>query len=130
MRFKLFHTEDTYKRQEEAFREEFVAITDRISEWVVKDIPLQDYTVVVYHDENGNEEFDKNFLGIPKESYGFSNNVRQVRPTILCGRQIQPGSSSDRYRNRGSEMIETYFPLISKRDELKRTSLVGASRIQ
>ena len=76
VRFKLFHTEDTYNKQEDAFREEFVAISDRFSEWIVKDIPLQDYSVVIYHDENGNEEFDKNFLGIPKEAYGFSNNVR------------------------------------------------------
>lgn len=76
VRFKLFHTEDTYTRQEDAFREEFVVITDRTSEWLVKDIPPQDYAVVIYHDENNNEEFDKNFLGIPKEAYGFSNNVR------------------------------------------------------
>lgn len=32
------------------------------------------YAVTVYHDENGNKKFDKNFLGIPKEGYGFSNN--------------------------------------------------------
>ncbi|MEQ9606274.1 MAG: DUF2141 domain-containing protein [Kiloniellaceae bacterium] len=32
------------------------------------------YTVAIYHDENGNEEFDRNFLGIPTEGYGFSQN--------------------------------------------------------
>ncbi len=32
------------------------------------------YTVALYHDENGNKEFDRNFLGIPSEGYGFSNN--------------------------------------------------------
>jgi len=32
------------------------------------------YTVAIYHDENGNKKFDRNFLGIPSEGYGFSNN--------------------------------------------------------
>ncbi|MGD1880648.1 MAG: DUF2141 domain-containing protein [Kiloniellaceae bacterium] len=32
------------------------------------------YTVALYHDENGNKEFDRDFLGIPTEGYGFSQN--------------------------------------------------------
>ena len=36
------------------------------------------YGVAVYHDENSNAIFDKNWLGIPKEGYGFSNN-----PSVL-----------------------------------------------
>lgn len=33
-----------------------------------------DYAVMVFHDENNNNFFDKNFLGIPKEGYGASKN--------------------------------------------------------
>jgi uncharacterized protein (DUF2141 family) len=33
------------------------------------------YAIAVFFDENGNGELDKNFLGIPKEVYGFSNNI-------------------------------------------------------
>lgn len=29
----------------------------------------------MFLDENGNGEHDKNLLGMPKEGYGFSNNV-------------------------------------------------------
>jgi uncharacterized protein (DUF2141 family) len=32
--------------------------------------------VEVYHDENVNLELDRNFLGIPREIYGFSNNPK------------------------------------------------------
>lgn len=32
------------------------------------------YAVALYHDENGNTEFDTDFLGIPTEGYGFSQN--------------------------------------------------------
>ena len=32
------------------------------------------YSVALYHDENGNKKFDRDFLGIPSEGYGFSQN--------------------------------------------------------
>ncbi|MCE7067873.1 DUF2141 domain-containing protein [Dyadobacter sp. CY326] len=34
------------------------------------------YALAVYHDLNSNDELDKNFIGIPKEPYGFSKNFR------------------------------------------------------
>lgn len=38
-------------------------------------VPAGYYAATVLHDENDNEEMDKNFLGVPKESWGVSNNV-------------------------------------------------------
>lgn len=32
------------------------------------------YAVATYHDENGDRKFNKTFLGLPKEGYGFSRN--------------------------------------------------------
>ena len=33
------------------------------------------YAVAVFHDENDNHRLDTNFLGLPVEGYGFSNNA-------------------------------------------------------
>ena len=33
-----------------------------------------EYALAIYHDKNNNREFDKGFLGIPKERFGMSNN--------------------------------------------------------
>ncbi len=33
------------------------------------------YAVAIFHDVNANGELDKNMLGVPKESYAFSNDV-------------------------------------------------------
>lgn len=41
---------------------------------VFDDLPPGTYAVAVVHDENGNGRLDKNFLGIPTEGYGVSNN--------------------------------------------------------
>jgi uncharacterized protein (DUF2141 family) len=35
------------------------------------------YAVSVFHDENMNQKLDKNFMGIPKEGYGASNNPKK-----------------------------------------------------
>ena len=39
------------------------------------DLPDGSYAIALYIDLNGNKKIDKNFLGIPKEQYGFSNNA-------------------------------------------------------
>lgn len=43
---------------------------------VTLDVPPGRYGVVVLHDENSNHKLDRNFLGIPKEGFGFSNNPK------------------------------------------------------
>lgn len=44
------------------------------------ELPAGDYAISLFLDENGNKKLDTNFLGIPKERFGFSNN-----PRILTG---------------------------------------------
>ena len=41
-----------------------------------EDIPPGTYAMVVIHDANMNGKLDTNFLGIPTEGYGFSNDAR------------------------------------------------------
>lgn len=43
---------------------------------VIKDLPKGDYAISLYHDENSDNKCNRNFLGIPKEGYGFSNNIK------------------------------------------------------
>ena len=38
-------------------------------------LPHGEYAITFFVDSNGNFKMDKSFLGIPKEQYGFSNNV-------------------------------------------------------
>ena len=45
----------------------------------VTDLPPGNYAVSVMHDENGNGKLDTNFMGIPIEGYGFSNNPQVMR---------------------------------------------------
>ena len=38
------------------------------------DLPTGYYAISLFHDVNMNNELDKNYMGIPKEGFGFSNN--------------------------------------------------------
>jgi uncharacterized protein (DUF2141 family) len=49
------------------------------AEVTFKDVPQGTFAVSVLHDENGNGKMDKNFVGIPKEGYGASNNPKKKR---------------------------------------------------
>ncbi len=39
-------------------------------------LPPGEYAIRVMHDRNGNDELDVNFVGLPIEPYGFSNNAK------------------------------------------------------
>lgn len=38
----------------------------------IVDLPEGEYALAIFHDENGNDELDTNWLGIPKEAFAFS----------------------------------------------------------
>ncbi len=37
------------------------------------------YAIAIYHDEDGDKDFDRNAMGLPREGYGFSNDA----PTLM-----------------------------------------------
>ena len=56
----------------------FADVPAKTGETVVQlgNIPPGDYGVMVYQDVNNNGRVDNNFVGIPREPYGFSRNAR------------------------------------------------------
>ncbi|MCE7041150.1 DUF2141 domain-containing protein [Dyadobacter sp. CY312] len=46
------------------------------SKTVPFDLEPGKYALALFHDLNGNGELDKNFVGLPKEPYGFSKDFR------------------------------------------------------
>ena len=71
----LYDSADAWEAQEE-IHAQWVEISDGRAVLVLEDIPTGEIGVQVFHDANGNQDFDTNFAGIPRERYGFSNNPR------------------------------------------------------
>ena len=68
------------EQDERAFKEgEDPSINNEYAEIDFTGIPPGKYALVCYHDENSNGKFDQSALGMPKEGYCFSNNVK---PTL------------------------------------------------
>ena len=57
------------------------------------------YALAVYHDEDGNQRFNRTGIGFPAEAYGFSNN-----PGTLFG---LPSFSSVRFTVSGTDKVTT-----------------------
>ncbi|MFD1292480.1 DUF2141 domain-containing protein [Lutibacter holmesii] len=55
-------------------------ISNRQSSVEFENIPAGNYSVVCFHDENSNGKMDFELNGMPKESYGASNNVMNFGP--------------------------------------------------
>ena len=70
----LYKTKEDFLNKE--FKGEIVTIKNKIAYVVFKEVPKGEYAVSFVHDENNNKKMDTNFLGIPKEDYGCSNNAR------------------------------------------------------
>lgn len=63
-------------RFEQALRKASVKVHDGRAEARFEGVAPGRYALCVVHDENGNGRLDTNFLGIPREGVGVSNNVR------------------------------------------------------
>jgi uncharacterized protein (DUF2141 family) len=73
----IFNGPDGYpESHEKAHRESHVKIISGAAVCEFKNLAPGEYATIVFHDENLNGKLDKNFLGIPREGYGASNNVR------------------------------------------------------
>jgi uncharacterized protein (DUF2141 family) len=55
--------------------EEKIPIRDGKASVSFEQIPYGTYAVKIFHDENSNGKLDSNFVGYPKEGFGFSNDA-------------------------------------------------------
>ena len=73
----IFNSADGFP---EDAKKSFSSLTVKLSgnpqSFYFQNIPFGNYAIAVVHDKNTNGTFDKNFLGIPKEGYGVSNNIK------------------------------------------------------
>lgn len=56
----------------------------------VRGVPAGRYGAQIYHDKNGNGKLDRNFLGIPREGVGFSNDAKiKLKPPRFADAAFQ-----------------------------------------
>jgi uncharacterized protein (DUF2141 family) len=56
--------------------------------FVFENVPAGVYAIAAYHDVDSNGVMDTNFIGIPREPYGFSNDVGRRGPPNFVSAQV------------------------------------------
>ncbi len=73
----LYNSEEGYPTKPKlAYRGGKAPIKNKYSEITFKNLPPGSYAVAVFHDENKNNKLDTNWIGIPKEGTGASNDAK------------------------------------------------------
>jgi len=81
-------------------------LSDAAAGAVFEGLKPGEYGVIAFHDANGDNDFNRNFIGIPQERYGFSNNPRP--------------------RFRGAHWSEAVFALDGEAETVMQIELMGA----
>jgi len=64
-----------FEADAEGFRYLIVKIENKQADVLFEAVPHGEYAIKIFHDENANEKLDTNFIGVPKERFGFSNDA-------------------------------------------------------
>jgi len=70
----LHNKEDEFLKKR--YKEAVVTFEGKIAKVSFEDLPNGEYAISAFHDENDNKKLDTNFIGIPKEPIGISNDAK------------------------------------------------------
>lgn len=82
------HTEDTFMKTK-AIQNAKAEIKDGKISVTFENVEPGNYAVMVLHDENDNERMDMEPNGMPKESYGMSNNPMLYGPPTFADAKFE-----------------------------------------
>jgi len=68
----IYNQADGFLKFDTSYAHNSVIAKEGITQLSFKNLPEGEYALAIFHDENGNDKLDKNWLGIPKEKVAFS----------------------------------------------------------
>jgi len=74
----LFNDEDNFPKSGGEIQVYTIQVNGLEESIVMDKLTAGDYAISLYHDRNADKVCNRNFIGIPKEDYGFSNNFRPL----------------------------------------------------
>ena len=74
----LYDNPKVFPSSDYMLREVRKGIINRKTEYQFTNLTPGYYALAAYHDENDNDSFDTNFLGLPTEGYAFSSDAQAI----------------------------------------------------
>jgi len=75
LRLAMYDSRQSYEARKDPVRSAAVEVKGRDVTLKFDGLPPGDYAIMMYHDANRNNRFDR-ILGLPREQFGFSNNAK------------------------------------------------------
>ena len=91
----VYNQADGFLQHDKVYKSGHTRAVKGVTHIFIDNLPEGEYALAVFHDENGNNELDTNWLGIPREAYGFSKGkVKLLGPPSFfeCAMQISADS--------------------------------------
>lgn len=76
MNFAVYDNAENYNKSKDYFVGESVKVESLDFEYVFHDLPFGNYAISLFQDEDENGELNTNWIGMPKELFGFSNDAK------------------------------------------------------
>ena len=72
----LYDNSDDFPKESREFISLALIVDSTCLVHTIPGLPYGDYSIAIYHDINDDGKCNRNWIGIPTESFGFSKNVR------------------------------------------------------
>ena len=72
----LYNNKESFPHIDEQYKLFYFSVKEFSGIYTIKDLPEGEYAVAIFHDINSDKICNTNFLGVPKEGFGFSKNFK------------------------------------------------------
>ena len=72
----IYNNKESFPRVDRQYKLCFIEPKELSVVCTIRDLPEGEYAVALFHDQNADGICNTNFLGIPREGYGFSKNFK------------------------------------------------------
>ncbi len=72
----LYNNKESFPDVDGQYKVFYFSVEEFSGIYTISDLPEGEYAVAVFHDQNSDRICNTNFLGIPREGYGFSKNFK------------------------------------------------------
>lgn len=74
----LYDKKDNFLKKGYEFKKLIYNVDSEAMTFKIEGLPIRAYSIAIFHDKNADGDCNRNFLGVPIEGYGFSNNIKPI----------------------------------------------------
>ena len=68
----VYNDAEGFLEFDKVYKCDSIAANKGVTKIAIDDLPIGEYALAIFYDENGNDKLDTNWMGIPKEKVAFS----------------------------------------------------------